>query len=210
MSAMHIAVLAASGATGRQLVRQALDRGHTVTAIARRTAALDLLPSDRLILASGDVRDAHSIARAFGGADVAISGLGVVPGERPDVLLAGASALIDASARRIIWLGAFGTGRSADIAGGLTRGILRLALNREVPDKVAADEAILAAGGTVFHAGPLTNRPLSPGYRVVALPDMRRRLLPPSVSRATVASAMLDEAEGPRRDGAVLIPLPGR
>ena len=204
---MHIAVLAASGATGHQLAIQALDRGHTVTAIARHPANLELPTSDRLIRAGGDVRDAASIARAIEGTDVVLSGLGAARGDAPGVLLAGAQALTAAPAARIIWLGAFGTGRSADIAGGLTRRILRLALGAELPDKVAADNLVLDAGGTVFHAGPLSNKPLTRGYRIVPLDQVRRRLMPPSISRANVASTMLDEAEGPHRGGQLLVPM---
>ncbi|WP_375385162.1 NAD(P)-dependent oxidoreductase [uncultured Microbacterium sp.] len=205
---MHIAVLAASGKTGQQLVLHALDRGHTVTAIARRPEALELPASDLLTRASGDVRDRGSIARAVEHADVVVSGLGAVRGDAPGVLLAGARALIGAGSPRILWLGAFGTGRSADIAGALTRGILTLALGSELPDKVAADGEILAAGGTVFHSGPLTNGRLAT-YHTVPLDAVRRRLIPSSFSRATVASAMLDEAEGPARGGQLLVPVLG-
>lgn len=38
---MRIAVLAATGATGRLLVQQALSRGHTVLALARDPARID-------------------------------------------------------------------------------------------------------------------------------------------------------------------------
>lgn len=109
---------------------------------------------------------------------------------------------------RIVWLGAFGTGRSADIAGALTRGILRLALKTELADKVGADLEIINAGGTLFHAGPLTNGPLS-AYTTVQLEDVRRRLVPSTISRATVASAMLDAAEGSAPRGGILVPLAG-
>jgi uncharacterized protein len=66
---------------------------------------------------------------------------------------------------------------------------------------------VLRDGGTVFHAGPLGNGPLSPGRRTVGLNDYPRRLFPAGVSRATVAAAMLDEAESPRYQGAIAIPL---
>ena len=65
---------------------------------------------------------------------------------------------------------------------------------------------VLRAGGTVFHAGPLTNGPLSPDRRTVGLDAYPRRLFPASVSRATVAAAMLDEAEAPRYAGTIAVP----
>ncbi|GAB3899084.1 hypothetical protein GCM10029964_084500 [Kibdelosporangium lantanae] len=67
-------------------------------------------------------------------------------------MTAGARATVDAHPARIVWLGAFGTGPSAAAAGWATRTLLRLLGDRA--DKLAADAAVLAAGGTVFHAGP--------------------------------------------------------
>jgi uncharacterized protein len=204
---MHIAVLAASGGTGHQLALLALDRGHTVTAIARQPAGLELPDSERLFRASGDVRDAASIAQAVEAADVVVSGLGVVRGEPSGILLAGASALIEAAPPLIIWLGAFGTGPSAAYASAFARGLIGLALRTQMSDKIAADTAMLSAGATVFHAGPLTNGPLSTSYRVVELSDVPRRLFAASISRATVASAMLDLAEAPSGASGVVVPL---
>ncbi|KUL40041.1 hypothetical protein ADL15_08330 [Actinoplanes awajinensis subsp. mycoplanecinus] len=118
------------------------------------------------------------------------------PASAMGTLEAGAVAAVASGVPRIIWLGAYGTGRSAERAGGVTRAILRLVLGAEVPDKVAADSAILAAGGTVFHAGPLAPGP--PAHRTVALDAVPRRVFPSRISRAAVAAAMLDEAVTPR------------
>lgn len=204
---MHIAVLAASGATGHQLASQALKRGHTVTAIARHPETLDLPKSDRLIPVRGDVRDDSSIARAVASVDVIVSALGAVRGDASGILLIGARALVQAGPPRILWLGAFGTGRSASAAGPLTRSILRLALRSELSDKVAADNEILAAGGTVFHAGPLSNTPLAIGHTIVPLEHVPRRLIPQPISRPTVAALMLNEAESPNNSGQLVVPL---
>lgn len=202
---LEITVLAATGATGLEITRQALDRGHSVIAVARRPERLPVPDSARLVRRAADVSDPAGIAEALRGSAVVLSGLGVAAREQADVLLAGARAVVAAHPERIVWLGAFGTGPSAGPSGPITRALLRLALRRELPDKVAADALVLGAGGTLVHAGPLTNGPLSPTRRTVGLDRAPRRLFPASVSRATVAAAMLDAAE--QGTTGVVVPL---
>jgi len=204
---LQITVLGASGATGLHLVRQALDRGHTVVAVARRPERIDIGDQPRLLRRAADVTDPRSVAEALHDSPVVVSGLGVVGKEQGGVLTAGARAVIAAQPARMVWLGAFGTGPSAAAAGPLTRGLLRVVLRAEIKDKVRADTLVLAAGGTVVHAGPLSNRPGSASPRAVALDEVPRRLLPASISRATVAAIMLDAAES--GTGGVIVPLGG-
>ncbi|GAA2472165.1 NAD(P)-dependent oxidoreductase [Winogradskya humida] len=203
---MELTILAASGATGLELTRQALLRGHTVTAIARTPANITVADSPRLIRLTADVRDPESIAAALDGQKIVLSGLGIASGDKPGALTAGARSVVAALPQRIIWLGAFGTGPSAHAAGPATRTLLKL-MGDKLTDKVASDAAILAAGGTVFHAGPLSTGPLSETRRTVGLNDAPARFFPARVSRATVAAAMLDEAENPTYPGAIAIPL---
>lgn len=229
---MEITVLGASGATGRELTRQALERGHTVVAIVRDVGRLPDFPG--LIGIKADVRDLVAMAAALEGRAIVLSALGVTRGdqarvlpvgdqvgaapvgdqagappvgERVGVLTAGARAVVAARPERVVWLGAYGTGPSARAAGPLTRSVLRLLGDRD--DKVTADALVLGAGGTVFHAGPLTTGPLSSRRRTVGLRDAPRRIFPAAVSRATVAAAMLDEAESPAHAGGVALPLAG-
>jgi uncharacterized protein YbjT (DUF2867 family) len=204
---VHITVLAASGATGHQLALQALEHGHTVTAVARDLTRLSLPESALLQRVTADVHNPESIARALDGTDVVLSGLGARKGDAPGILTAGAEAVLAAGPPRIIWLGAVGTGSSAAAAGPVTRQILKLVLGEAITDKVAADASVLAAQGTVFHAGPLTNGPLSPTRRTLTLTDLPRQVFPRGVSRATVAAAMLEEAETGLHPGQTLVPL---
>lgn len=199
---MNLIVLAASGRTGLALARLALERGHTVTAIARdpRKVGLDH-PNLRKV--AGDVSDPASIAAAVDTDSVVLSGLGT---DVPGVLFDGAKAVIAAEPKRIIWLGAYGTGASAEAAGEGAAVLWKLMGDR-IPDKIAADDAVLAAGGTVFHAGVLSDGPESPGRRTVGLDAAPPFDLGASVSRETVAAAMLDEAENPRFPGVIALPL---
>ncbi|MET9231687.1 NAD(P)H-binding protein [Lentzea sp. NPDC003310] len=194
---MNLTILAASGRTGLALTRQALERGHTVTAIARDPSRIPL-DHDRLSKVAGDVSGPLPIDAD----SVVLSGLGT---DTPGVLSAGAAAVVAAGPRRIIWLGAYGTGPSAEAAGE-GAAVLWKFFGDRIPDKVAADTAVLAAGGTVFHAGVLTDEPAGPG-RTVGLDEAPPFDLGAKISRETVAAAMLDEAENPRFPGAVALPL---
>ena len=156
---MEITILAASGATGLELTRQALERGHTVTAIARTPDRIAVPDSSRLIRVAADVRDRHSIAAALSGQKVVLSGLGIASGDKPGALTAGARAVVAGRPECVVWLGAYGTGPSARVAGAATRTLLKMM-----------------------------------GAALV-------------VSRATVAAAMLDEAENPAFAAMVAIPL---
>jgi uncharacterized protein YbjT (DUF2867 family) len=202
---MNLTVLAASGRTGLALTRQALQRGHTVTAVARDPGRIPLPDSAGLHRVAADANDPASVAAVVDADSIVVSALGT---DRAGVLLAGAEAVVAAGPQRIIWLGAYGTGRSADVAGE-GAGVLAKVLGDRLADKVEADGAVLAAGGTVFHAGPLADGPESPRRRTVGLEAAPPFDLTATVSRDTVAAAMLDEAEAPRFPGAVALPLAG-
>jgi hypothetical protein len=204
---MELTILGSTGATGRELTRQALERGHRVTAVARRPENIGVPDSELLIRVRADVLDPETIGRALKGAGVVLSGLGIAAKEAPGVLTAGARAAVESGADHVVWLAAFGTGPSARRAGPLTRGLLSTFMRHEMDDRVTADTTVLGVGGTVFHAGPMSDGPLSPARRTVALDEAPRRIFPARVSRASVAAAMLDEAENPRYRGAIAIPL---
>ena len=79
-------------------------------------------------------------------------------------------------------------------------------LRYEWEAKALADQVMLGSGGTVVHAGPLTNRPLPGAGSLIEPADLPRRILPASAPRAGVAALMLDEAERPGFAGAVAVP----
>ncbi|GAB4045052.1 NAD(P)-dependent oxidoreductase [Spirosoma jeollabukense] len=72
---MRLAILGATGGTGRALVQQALDKGHQVTAIVRQPDAITLTHS-RLQVISGDVMQPDSLARTLPGHEAVLSVVG--------------------------------------------------------------------------------------------------------------------------------------
>lgn len=203
---MRLAVLGATGHTGRELTRLALDHGHEVVALARNPSRIEL-SHPNLAVASTDVYNAQGLARAVYGVDVLLSGLGIGRSDAPGTLSQGAQAAVMSDVPRIVWLGALGTGASRRVAGPLLGPLLGLALRSQIPDKVRADTQIVTAGHTVVHAGRLTGKSGSGGYRLVPAAHSSRQWFPPSVSRAVVATLMLAEAEEPRHRGETVVVL---
>jgi putative NADH-flavin reductase len=71
-----IAVFGANGAAGSHIVREALERGHTVTAVVRDPARLAVGAHPNLTVALGDVLDPDSVATVAAGHDVLVSAVG--------------------------------------------------------------------------------------------------------------------------------------
>ncbi|KAM4577189.1 flavin reductase (NADPH)-like isoform 1-T2 [Odontesthes bonariensis] len=72
---MKIALLGATGQTGQYLVKQALEQGHTVTAIVRNPAKLTV-NHDNLKVVTADIFSADSLKTHFKEQDVVMSCLG--------------------------------------------------------------------------------------------------------------------------------------
>lgn len=90
---MKIVVFGASGGTGKQVVRQALEAGHQVTAFVRDPEKLGI-EHPRLKICQGDVLDAETAEQAIAGQDVVISTLGPT---RPPV-----PGMMETAARNIV------------------------------------------------------------------------------------------------------------
>ncbi|HLI83115.1 MAG TPA: NAD(P)-dependent oxidoreductase [Bryobacteraceae bacterium] len=87
---MDIALFGASGSIGQRILKEAHNRGHRVTVIARNAGRIDGVPAVK-----GDVLDAFSIAAAVEGHHVVISAVGPRPGEDPQMVPRAAAALIE-------------------------------------------------------------------------------------------------------------------
>lgn len=72
---LRVLVIGATGGTGRQLVRQALDLGHEVTAFVRKPAKLKI-EHPNLRVVKGNVLDYASLESAMRGQNAVVSALG--------------------------------------------------------------------------------------------------------------------------------------
>ncbi len=111
---MKIAVLGATGRTGRPLVAELLRRGHHVTALVRAPA--DAALPDGVELVAGDVRDADALRRTVAGADAVVSALGPRKGDtrlHREVAPLLVGVLREAGVRRFVGL----SGAGVDVEG---------------------------------------------------------------------------------------------
>ncbi len=72
---MNILIIGGTGATGRELIKQALEQGYKVTALVRNPNKLKVTNRDLKIL-KGNVLDSASIHAAMAGQDAVLSALG--------------------------------------------------------------------------------------------------------------------------------------
>lgn len=109
---MKIALLGATGFVGSALLKEALDRGHIVTAIVRHPEKLE--KRERLVAKSGDVYDTAGLATLIQGNEALISAFN--PGWKDPNLyedqVRGTASIIGAvkkaGIKRVLWVGGAG------------------------------------------------------------------------------------------------------
>ena len=114
---MELIVFGSTGATGRQVVTQALEQGHDVTAFARNPEKLDQ-KHEKLQVIKGDVLDFASVERAIQGQDVVLCTLGLPPMDKSNLRANGTKNIIRAmektGVKRFICQSSAGVGDSSD------------------------------------------------------------------------------------------------
>lgn len=112
---MHIVVFGATGNIGQRIVRESLERGHSVTGVVRDPSAVQS-PDPRVRLVKGDATNAESVAQVARGADAVVSTISPRPNARglpAPSLVDAARALIaglpKAGVRRVLFVGGAGS-----------------------------------------------------------------------------------------------------
>ena len=196
---MRLLLLGATGRTGRELLRQAVERGHDVKAFVRNPGKLDDIRG--VDLRVGSVLDASALDQALQGREAVLSTLG---SRRPaevfgtsfmtDVMQALVPGMERRGVRRLIVLSAAGVGDVARYGPRPTRMAFRTALRAIGRDK-ARSEALVRRTDldwTFVYPPALTKGPLTKDYR--AAEDLRLKGMA-RIRRADVAHFMLDQLQ---------------
>ncbi|MCI3276224.1 NAD(P)-dependent oxidoreductase [Streptomyces cylindrosporus] len=192
---MKLTVFGATGGIGGELVRQALDAGHEVTAVVRDPARLTVT-GDRLEVFRADLTDPEVVRPAVAGRDAVLSGLGARTRKDAGVAARVTRTVLRAmeaeGVRRVLVVSAGPVGpEPADgVVDRAARGLVSRVL-KGVYDDLREMEAELARSGTDWTSvrpPRLQNKPLTGTYRTVVggFPPRGR-----FIARADVAHAML-------------------
>jgi putative NADH-flavin reductase len=196
---VKLVVLGATGGTGLEIIRQALERNHSVTALVR--SAEKLRPFGNLInVEQGNLLDSGALERVIRGQDAVVSGFGPrVPVAKAEEHLleqfavALTTAMLRIDVRRVV----------VESVAFLFRGSIippvhflgRLLFPRTVADASAMEGTFERSGleWTMVRPPELTDKPYTGTYRVEEgrLPSFGFK-----ISRADVADFMLKAVEG--------------
>ena len=196
-----VAVLGATGRTGRIFVQEAVRRGHIVKALVRNIDAKKDFPQGVNVI-QGDATDESSLQQLIEGADVVVSLLGQAKGSSSDLKVKSTrlslSIMQRKGVKRFLRLASapFGvTGEGDEPTGGqrLMTGLVKLFAGSLVNDERKASEDVRHSSveWTLVRAPILTDTPYPGKYQVGSLGRKSGR----RVSRATIAQFILDEIE---------------
>ncbi|WP_423462917.1 NAD(P)-dependent oxidoreductase [Promicromonospora sp. MS192] len=191
---MRIAVVGASGRTGRELVRAATAAGHEVVAVVRDPSRLADRPDEVRV---ADASDVAALTAAFQGVDAVASCLGPVPGESPHVLRDGITAVLAAmdaaGVRRLVAISASGWLVDGDdpLSRYVAKPILKRALAEANADLEAMEKVIRAghADWTIMRPPRLQDRRGTGRYKSRRDGNVRWAW---TIARPDLALAMVD------------------
>jgi putative NADH-flavin reductase len=214
---MKLTVFAATGGIGRQILEQAVDAGHDVTAVVRNPQNLpgELSRQVRVVTADLAAPDPATLTSAVEGADAVLSALGPRSNSEAGIATQGtraiAAAMKAAGARRIVVVSAAPIGTVPSparpnppkhdpgdglIMQHLLNPLTKAALRKHYAD-LAQMEDILHDSDldwTAVRPPRLTDKPLTGTYRTARGRNLRRGLF---ISRADVAHYMLRALQQP-------------
>ena len=194
---MKLAIFGATGNTGLELVKQALDQGHTVTAFVRDPARL-AVEDERITFAVGDVFDPTSVADAIQGQDAVLCALGAGASlGKTTVRTTGTVNIIRGmqkhNVKRLMVVTAMGIGESWDTLSIVNKLFFATLLKSARNDHETQETAVKESGldWTIVRPSGLTDTPRTGMY------DVGENILATTsrIARADVADLILKELE---------------
>lgn len=197
---MKIAIIGASAGIGLLTVKQALAKGHTVTALSRNTAPIPDHPL--LTRINGSATSVPDLKRALAGAEAVLITIGAKDKKTTTLFTDTAAALLQVAADTaitapVLMVTGFGAGASSRYMSWFMDLVIRLLLKHQYHNKTQMEELLAQSSlrWEIVRPGMLTNGPLTQTYQ--AIPELYAGMRVGKISRADVADFLLREAENP-------------
>ena len=196
---MKLALIGATGRTGRHALTAALDRGHGLAVLVRDPERLPDGVRDRVTVVTGDSTDAGALTELLAGADAVVSALGPT-GKQGDLHTRTARALVEimraTGPRRFVGVSGAGIDVPGDQKAGKDKVIswLILTLGGDVAKDKPAEHAVWAASGldwTLVRPPRLMDGPATGRLEH----DAHRSTRSSTIMRADLASFLIDVVE---------------
>jgi putative NADH-flavin reductase len=194
---MKLAIFGATGNTGVEIVKQALDKGHQVTAFVRNPEGLKI-EDKNLSKFTGDVFDAASVSQAIEGQDAVFCALGSGSDlSKTTVRTTGTLNIIkgmnDHNVKRFFAVTAMGVGESWNSLSMINKFFFAVLLKSSREDHETQEAAIKDSDldWTIIRPSGLTDTPRTGEYNVGE--DIRSKIS--KISRADVADLILKNVE---------------
>jgi len=194
---MKLAIFGATGKTGIELTKQALEQGHSVTAFVRDAARL-AIKDEQLTFVTGDVFEPNSVAQAIQGQDAIICALGAGSDlKKTNVRTTGTINIISGmqknNVKRLIVVTAMGVGESWEDLSLFNKFFFATLLKSSREDHEAQEVVIKESGldWTIIRPSGLTDSTRTGVYEVGEnIPAATSK-----IARADVADLILKELE---------------
>ena len=194
---MKLVIFGATGKTGLEIVKQALEGGHEVTAFVRDPARL-AIENENLSIVTGDVFDPASVAQAIKGQDAAVCALGAGSDlKKTKVRTIGTINIIagmqENNVKRLVVITAMGVGESWDTLSMFNKFFFATLLKSAREDHEAQEAAVKESGldWTIIRPSGLVDTPRTGVYDFGEnIPAKTSR-----IARADVADLILIELE---------------
>lgn len=193
---MKIAVFGATGGTGSEIVKQALERGHVVTAFVRNPDKM-MVKNERLTIVKGDIHNVKDVEQGVLGQDAVICALGARDLKSTMIRTEGTINIIEAMKRdnvkRLFVISSMGVGESWNTISLINKVFLSTLLKSTRKDHEAQEAAVKTSGldWTIIRPSGLTNEPRTGNYRVGE--NIRAKTY--QISRGDVADLILNDLE---------------
>ena len=193
---MKLTIFGASGKTGVELVKQALEKKHVITAFVRDPSRLSI-QHDQVDVITGNVLKAENVAEAVQGQDAVVCVLGSNELKKTAIRSAGTANIIQAmkqaNVQRLIVVFAMGTGDSWNSLSSTGKFLYATVLKSSREDHEAQETAVKESSldWTIIRPSGLTDEPKTGEYEVGEnIPAKTSR-----IARADVADLILKELD---------------